>query len=48
VLRRIFGTKKDEMIEGSRKLRNEHLRNLYSLPKIIRKISQGGWNGQGM
>jgi hypothetical protein len=32
VLRRIFGPKRDEMIEGWRKLHNEELRNLYSSP----------------
>jgi hypothetical protein len=36
VLRRIFGSKRDEMVGGWRKLRNEELHNLYSLPSIIR------------
>jgi hypothetical protein len=36
VLRRIFGPKKrDEVIEGWRKLRNEELHDLYSLLSII-------------
>jgi hypothetical protein len=38
VLRRILGPKRDEMVECSRKLRNEGLHNLYSLPDIIRMI----------
>jgi hypothetical protein len=37
-LRRIFGTKIDEMIRDSRKLYNEELHNLYSSPSIIRVI----------
>jgi hypothetical protein len=32
VLRRIFGRKRDEIIEGCRKLLNEVLHSLYSLP----------------
>jgi hypothetical protein len=36
VLRRIFGPKADGMVIGWRKLHNEELRNLYSLPIIIR------------
>jgi hypothetical protein len=35
VLRRIFGPKKDEVTGDWRKLHNEELRNLYSLPSII-------------
>jgi hypothetical protein len=38
VLRRIFGLKRDEVMEGCRKLHNEKLHNLYSLPSIIRMI----------
>jgi hypothetical protein len=38
VLRRIFGLKKDEIIGGWRKLHNEELHNLYSLPNVIRMI----------
>jgi hypothetical protein len=34
-LRRIFGPKRDEMVEGSRKVYNEELHNLYSSPSII-------------
>jgi hypothetical protein len=33
VLRRISGPKKDEITEGSRKLHNEELYNLYSFAK---------------
>jgi hypothetical protein len=36
VLRVIFGLKKDEVTGGLRKLHNEELRDLYSLPSIIR------------
>jgi hypothetical protein len=42
VLRRIFGTKRDEVTGGWRKLHNEERQNLYSSPSIIRMISQGG------
>jgi transcription termination factor 2 len=38
VLRRIFGPKRDGMTGGWRKLHNEELLNLYSLPSIIRII----------
>jgi hypothetical protein len=38
VLRRIFGTKRDEMVGGWRKLHNEELHNLYTPPNIIRVI----------
>jgi hypothetical protein len=38
VLRRIFGPKRDEIIGEWRKLHNEELRDLYSLPSIIRII----------
>jgi hypothetical protein len=36
VLRRIIGSKRDEVTGGWRKLHNEELRDLYSLPSIIR------------
>jgi hypothetical protein len=36
VLRRIFGSKRDEVTGGWRKLHNEELHNLYSSPSIIR------------
>jgi hypothetical protein len=38
VLRRIFATSKDEVTGGWRKLHNEELCNLYSLPSVIRMI----------
>jgi hypothetical protein len=38
VLRRIFGSQKDEMTEEWRKLHDEELRDLYSSPSIIRTI----------
>jgi hypothetical protein len=37
-LRRIFGTKRDGVIGGWRKLHNDELHNLYSSPSIIRII----------
>jgi hypothetical protein len=36
--RRIFGTKRDEVMGGWRKLHNEELHNLYSSLDIIRMI----------
>jgi hypothetical protein len=38
LLRRIFEPKRDEMTGGWRKLHNEELHNLYSVPSIIRMI----------
>jgi hypothetical protein len=38
VLRRIFGPKRDEVTGGWRKLHNEELHNLYSLPRISEMI----------
>jgi hypothetical protein len=38
VLRRIFGTKRDEVTGDWRKLHNEELHSLYSSPNIIRMI----------
>jgi hypothetical protein len=35
VVRRIFGTKRDEVIGGWRKMHNEELHNLYCSPSII-------------
>jgi hypothetical protein len=50
VLRRIFGSKRDEVTEEWRKLHNEELHNLYSSPDIIRQVksSQGECGGRGM
>jgi hypothetical protein len=47
VLRRIFGRKRDEVRRGWKKLHNEELHNLYSLPNIIRMIKSRkmGWAG---
>jgi hypothetical protein len=38
VLKRMFVPKKDEVVKGWRKLHNEELHDLYSLPSIIRII----------
>jgi hypothetical protein len=38
VLRRIFGLKRDEITGEWRRLHNVELRDLYSLPGIIRMI----------
>jgi hypothetical protein len=35
VLRRIFGPKREEVVGGWRRLHNEELHNLYTLPDII-------------
>jgi hypothetical protein len=42
VLRIIFGPKRDEIIEGWKRMHNEELHNLYSSPNINRIIIQGG------
>ena len=48
VLRRVFGSKRDEVRGEWRKLRNEELRVLYSLPNIVRvvKSRRMRWAGQ--
>ena len=38
VLRRVFGPKRDELTGEWRKLRNEKLTDLYSLPNIVRVV----------
>ena len=38
VLRRIFGPKRDKVTGEWRKLHNEELNDLYSLPKIVQVI----------
>jgi hypothetical protein len=38
VLRRIFGPKRDEVTRGWKKLLNEELHNLHSLPDIVMVI----------
>jgi hypothetical protein len=47
VLKRIFGPKRDEVTGGWRKLHNEELRDLYSLPGVIRimKTKRMRWAG---
>jgi hypothetical protein len=45
---RIFGSKWYEVTEGWRKLHDEELLNLYSLPTIIRMMKTRKWDGQGM
>jgi hypothetical protein len=40
VLRIIFGLKRDEVTGGWRRLYNEELHNLYSLPSIIRIMKE--------
>jgi hypothetical protein len=47
VVRRIFGSKRDEVTGGWRKLHNEGLRDLYSSPSIIRiiKLRKMRWAG---
>jgi hypothetical protein len=47
VLRRIFGSKRDRVTEGWRKLHNEELHNLYSSPSIIRIIKSRGMRWAG-
>jgi len=38
VLRRVFGPKRDKATGEWRKLHNEELRDLYSLPNIVRVV----------
>jgi hypothetical protein len=38
VLRRVFGSKREEMAGGWRRLHNEKLHNLYASPNIIKVI----------
>jgi len=46
VLRRVFGPKKDEVTGEWRKLHNEELRDLYSLPNIVWVVkSRMRWAG---
>jgi len=47
VLRRVFGPKRDEVTREWRKLHNEELRDLYSLPNILRvvKSRRMRWSG---
>ena len=47
VLRRVFGSKRDEVTGEWRKLHKEELRDLYPLPNIVRvvKSRRMGWAG---
>jgi hypothetical protein len=47
VLRRVFGPKRDEVTEEWRKLHNDELSDLYSLPNIVRvvKSRRMRWTG---
>jgi hypothetical protein len=47
VLKRIFGLKRDEVTGGWRKLHNEELRDLYSVPSIIRMMKSKGMRWVG-
>jgi hypothetical protein len=46
-LRRVFGPKKNEVLEECRKLHNEELNDLYCLPNIVRviKLRRLKWAG---
>ena len=47
VLRRVFGPKRDELTGESRKLHNEKLNDLYTIPSIVRvvKSRRMRWGG---
>jgi hypothetical protein len=47
VLRRVFGPKKDEVTGEWRKLHNEELSDLYSLPYIVRVVKSRRMRGAG-
>jgi hypothetical protein len=44
---RTFGPKRDEMVQGWRKLHNEELHSLYSLQNIINKVKEGELGREG-
>jgi hypothetical protein len=41
-LRRIFGTKREDVAEGWRRLQNEELHNLFASPNMITSSNHGG------
>jgi hypothetical protein len=45
VLRRVFWPKRDEVTGEWRKLHNEELNDLYSLPNIVRVVKSRRWAG---
>ena len=47
VLRRVFGPKRDEVTEEWRKLHNEELSDLYSLPNIMRVVKSRRMRWEG-
>jgi len=47
VLRRVFGPKRDEVKGELRKLHNEELSDLYSLPNIVRVVKSRGMRWAG-
>jgi hypothetical protein len=48
VLRRIFGTKREKVAGGWRRLHNEELRKFHTSFNIIRAIKSRGTNGRIM
>ena len=48
VLRRVFGPKRDEVAGEWRKLHNEELRDIYSLPNIVWVVKSRRMRGRGM
>ena len=45
MLRRLFGPKRDEVRGEWRKLHNEELNDLYSLPNIVRVVEKNEMGG---
>ena len=48
VLRRVFKPKRDEVTREWRKLHNEELRDLYSLPNIVRELKSRRMRWEGL
>jgi hypothetical protein len=48
VLRRVFGPKRDEVTGECRKLHNEEVSDLYSLPNIVRVVKSRRMRWPGM